>query len=237
MRTILMVVLAFVPALNLAPVESQLQPQAAAGQSAANQDRIAPYTLLMGELKTTLDARKLHSGDAFEAILRKDVPYEDNVVLPLGTTLVGRVAQVQRHTDSQASFLYLLLEKAIRADGSEIKFWAAVERVEARETNDTQKTATAPRRLDASQKAPAPVHARSEWEEQRQAAPSSGAAWPTGQKSSGTVSRVPPVNSKSPQVDLRTVSDAAGNTFTLLYSTKEDLKIQKGTIIAFRVLP
>jgi hypothetical protein len=33
------------------------------------------------------------------------------------------------------------------------------------------------------------------------------------------------------------VSDAAGNTFTLLFSTKEDIKIERGTIIAFRVLP
>jgi hypothetical protein len=191
----------------------------------------------MAELKTTLDTRKLHSGDAFEAILCKDViDDQEKVILPLGATLVGRVAQVQRHTGSQASFLYLLLEKVIVPNGREIKFWAAVERVETPAGNSPQNTATASPRLDASQKTPAPVHARSEWEEEKQSTSSSGGAWPTTHKSS-SASRVPPVNNKSPQVELRTVSDAAGNTFTLLFSTKEDLKIQRATIIAFRVLP
>lgn len=237
MRTILTAALVLVPALLIAQVEQQPQPQATTSQSVAHQDRIAPYTLLMAELKATLDARKLHSGDTFEAVLCKDVMYQENMVLPIGATLVGRVAQVQRHTESQASFLYMLLEKVIVADGREIKFWAAVERVEAPAGNGPQKTATEPR-LDVSQKAPAPVHARSEWEEERQsAARPAGGAWTTGQKSSTSAPPVPPMNSKSPQVDVRTVKDAAGNTFTLLFSTKEDLKIQKGTIIAFRVLP
>ena len=199
MRTILTAVLVLVPALLIAQVEQQSPPQAAAGLSAAL-DRIAPYTLLMAELKATLDARKLHSGDTYEAILWKDVIYQEKVIVPLGATLVGRVAQVQRHTGSQASFLYLLLEKVIAPDGREIKCWAAVERVEAPAGNSPQKTATGPSRLDASQKTPAPVHARSEWEEERQSANPAGGAWPTGQKSSTNDSRVPPMNSKSPQV-------------------------------------
>src|ERR1051325_9454721 len=99
MRMILTTVLMLVPALGMAQVEQQSPPQAAAGQSVAHQNRIAPHTLLMAELKTTLDARKLHSGDSFEAILSKDVIYQEKVVLPLGATLVGRVAQVQRHTE------------------------------------------------------------------------------------------------------------------------------------------
>jgi len=143
---------------------------------------------------------------------------------------------VQRHKGSQASFLYLLLEKAITPDGKEIKFWAAVARVETLADNNPQNTKAASPRLDASQKTPAPVRARSEWEEERQSASPSGGAWPRGQKGSTIDARVPPVNSKSPQVDVRTVSDASGNTFTLLFSTKEDLKIPRGTIIAFSVL-
>jgi hypothetical protein len=237
MRMILTAVLVLAPALLIAQVEQQPRLQDAAGQSAAHQDRIAPNTLLMAELKATLDTRTLHSGDAFEAILCKDVTYQEKVVLPAGARLVGRVAQAQRLTGSQASFLYLLLEKVIVPDGREIKFWAAVERVEASAGKSPQKTTSAPPRLDASQKAPATVHARSEWEEERQSASPSGGAWPTGQKSSTSASPFPPVSSKSPPVDVRTVSDAAGNTFTLLFSTKEDLKIQKGSIIAFRVLP
>ncbi len=77
------------------------------------------------ELKDTLDARKVHSGQQFEATLNHKVTLKDGQELPAGTVLVGKVVTDAMHAGG-SSKLALRITQAKLNDGKAIPIHAMI---------------------------------------------------------------------------------------------------------------
>jgi hypothetical protein len=118
--------------INALALSSQ-QPatSSAAPQAADQEDRIKPGTVVQAEMATTVDVKKAHSGDLFQAKVWNDVWGQSGIILPHGTTIVGHVLDCQpRSKDNPESKLVVTLDKAILKDGAELPLRGVVERVE-----------------------------------------------------------------------------------------------------------
>lgn len=77
------------------------------------------------ELKETLDARKIHSGQQFEATLDHKVTLKDGQELPAGTVLVGKVVTDAMHAGGNSK-LVLRITQAKLKDGKAIPIHAMI---------------------------------------------------------------------------------------------------------------
>lgn len=115
------------PAQSVAP--SAAAP--AASKDKIKPDKIKPGTGLQAEMLSSLDVKKAHVGDSFQATLWDNVWGPSAIVLPHGTKIIGRVLEAKRRTkESPESKLVITFDKAVLQDGSELPLRGVVESVE-----------------------------------------------------------------------------------------------------------
>lgn len=123
-------ILTLVLGLTTCYVNSQVtaqKKQTATSATSPEDQTIKPGAFILAEIYKTIDVRKAHAGDPFQAKVIADVGAIGKIVLPHGTMLVGRVLEVQpRSETSQESRLIITLDKEVLKDGSEFPLHAVV---------------------------------------------------------------------------------------------------------------
>ena len=116
--------LAFFAATAIAETHNNASNTANSGSSA--QLTIAQHMVpAQAELKETLDARKIHAGQQFEAVLDHKVTLKDGQELPAGTVLVGKVVTDAMHSGGNSK-LALRITQAKLKDGKAIPIHAMI---------------------------------------------------------------------------------------------------------------
>ena len=90
-------------------------------------------TLINAELASSLDSKKVKSGDAINARTTTDLKSTDGrIILPRGTKIIGHVTQASaRNAGQPDSSLGLAFDKAVLKNGQEIPLNASVQAVGA----------------------------------------------------------------------------------------------------------
>lgn len=93
----------------------------AQSKSTAPLDSGPPVSTLIAVLTTSLESRSATAGQEFALKTISDVVVDGQLVIPKGSRIIGHVAEaVTKGKDQPQSELSLVIEKAVRQDGSEI---------------------------------------------------------------------------------------------------------------------
>ena len=80
-----------------------------------------PVSTLKGVLTSTLESRSATAGQVFTLKTISDVMVEGQLIIPKGSRVLGHVTEaVTKGKDQSQSELSLVIEKAVRQDGSEV---------------------------------------------------------------------------------------------------------------------
>ena len=85
--------------------------------------------LLRAELDKTLDVKKLKVGDPVAAKLTDDLKWNQQILAPKGSRIMGHVTQATQHNGSTASVLGLSFEKLVLKDGSEVALKSVIQAI------------------------------------------------------------------------------------------------------------
>lgn len=216
-------VLILVAGLTVLRINGQEMPNekhATTGASPEEQT-LKPGDFIFAETDSSIDVRKAHAGDPFQAKVKSDVWAIGKITLPHGTRLVGRVLEAQpRNKTTQESRLVITLDKAVLKDGTEFALRAVI-----------QSIVKSPHSQDSSATQP--------WTQTAPPNPRPGNNPGTdpffnntvrNQRSSASASNTLPVPSSS---DLK-ITDFG--TVTVFTSTKDDVKVPAHTLVELRVV-
>ena len=206
-------------------------------QTAGQEDRIKPGTVVQAEMATSIDVKKAHSGDLFQARVWNDVWGQSKIILPHGTTIVGHVLDCQPRTKTNPeSKLIVTFDKAVFKDGAELPLRGVVESVELSAAAATAAQDDSPVDMSGAARHPGSTGAVA----QGQQVGSGPFTAPNDRSPGGAPLRIKkkppspfaPSGVLDPNISAK--SDASG-TLTALSSTKTDVKLQSHATIDVRI--
>ena len=220
--------------------QSNSQPQA---KSPANSMKIAPGSVIPVQLAKTVDAKKAKTGDEVVATVTQDMKANNGEVLvPKDTKVIGHVTEAQaRNKEQKQSELGIAFDHAV-VKGDQLQLPMSIQAVIAPQNNNAESAESAPA---AGQNAPnaqnspmagghAGSTAGSQQSGQQNSPQGSGAEGQTQTKAR------PPITGNTQgvigmsDVKLETSSQNSPQG-SVLTSEKNNVKIEKGTMMLLRV--
>ena len=234
---------------------SQPSAQSPATQSqSSNQLRIAPGSVIPVQVTKTVDAKKAKTGDEVVATVTQDMKTTNgDVLVPKDTKMIGHVTGAQaRNKEQKQSELAIAFDKAV-VKGDSMQLPMSIQAVIAPPTNSNNAAAGAPEQAPAQ---PASAGAGSTGSPMGGGRSGSSGSSPSAPSASAPQSNYPPSGGASdagaqsgarPQINGNTqgvigMSDVqlqAGSQNSqqgsVLTSEKNNVKIEKGTMLLLRV--
>ena len=102
-----------------------------------------PVSTLIGVLTSSLESRSATAGQEFTLKTISDVMVDGQLIIPKGSRVLGFVTEaVTKGKDQSQSELWLVIEKAVRSDGSEVPLQAIIAALAAPENNSLSEDPT-----------------------------------------------------------------------------------------------
>jgi len=119
------------PSSHSAPAAQNPSTSAATpgSSSGAQENRIAPGTIIPAELAKSIDAKKAKPGDPVVAKITQDLLSNGQVVIPRGSKITGHVTQASGGKKGEQSTLGIAFDKLIKKDGTEVPLQAAIQAI------------------------------------------------------------------------------------------------------------
>ncbi len=120
------------------PVESN--------QTQASTPRIAPGSVIPVELRKTIDAKKVKTGDEVEAKITQDLKSNDGeVVLPKDTKVMGHITEVQaRSKEQKESQVGIAFNHVVMKNGTDVNLPMSIQAIIAPPSSNNNGNAGAP---------------------------------------------------------------------------------------------
>jgi hypothetical protein len=231
------------------PSAAQPNPKSPSGNSpqSASASRIAPGTVIPVELTTSIDAKKVKTGDEIVATVTMDLKTNSGeIVVPKDTKVVGHVTEAQtRSREQKDSQVGIIFDRAVMKNGGEMQMPMSIQAIiapqasnsgNANNGNDQSTAAPSANASGASSNSgrapgmggtppPAPN-------------PSTGSNSPTDDSSAASAHE--PITGKTEGVvglrDLKLATTAtAASQGSVVSSEKNNVKLESGTFMLLRV--
>jgi hypothetical protein len=233
---------------------SQTAPAQGASASAAPVHRVAPGSVIPVQLAKSVDAKKAKTGDEVVATVTQDMKSGNgDVIIPKDTQVIGHVTESQaRSKDQKESELGIAFDHAV-VKGDQMQMPMSIQAVIGPQTNNPnnqasndQSSPAMPSGGGASAASSAPSspmggHSGSQAPTPAQPAPNAADAGTSDSNQPQQQAKArPPINSTTEGViglsNLKLESNAQNATQgSLLTSEKNNVKIDKGTMMLLRV--
>jgi len=230
------------------PGQSSAQPTATQ-PAGANHLRIAPGSVIPVQLSKTVDAKKAKTGDEVVATVTEDMKTNSgDVVVPKDTKVIGRVTEAQaRNKEQKQSELGIAFDRAV-IKGDQTPLPMSIQAVIAAPSASNNPNAGGPDQAASAPSAPRESSPSSPMGGSRQGgtsgtSPSAQQNYPRGGGNSEQQpqsSEQPPINGNTQGVigmsgvKLESGSQSAQQG-SVLTSEKNNVKIEKGTLMLLRV--
>ena len=230
------------------PGQSSAQPSATQ-PAGANHLRIAPGSVIPVQLSKTVDAKKAKTGDEVVATVTEDMKTNSgDVVVPKDTKVIGRVTEAQaRNKEQKQSELGIAFDRAV-IKGDQTPLPMSIQAVIAAPSASNNPNAGGPDQAASAPSAPRESSPSSPMGGSRQGgtsgtSPSAQQNYPRGGGNSEQQpqsSEQPPINGNTQGVigmsgvKLESGSQSAQQG-SVLTSEKNNVKIEKGTLMLLRV--
>jgi hypothetical protein len=218
------------------PVESN--------QAQAGAPRIAPGSVIPVELRKTIDAKKVKTGDEVEAKITQDLKSNNGeVVLPKDTKVMGRITEVQtRSKEQKESQVGIAFNHVVMKNGTGVNLPMSIQAIIAPPNSNNNNNAGAPQTSSMPSGGGASPSAGGR-AGMGGGAPAQGSATtsmpdvPTGSQSTGPAR--PAITGNTQGVvgisDMQLAKAANATDGSVVSSDKNNVKVENGTLMLLKV--